>query len=319
MVKNMENENLHIPVMLDEVLHYLCIRDGGVYVDGTFGNGGYTKAILDKGKDVKVIAFDRDINVLPRVRELKEIYGNRFIFFNECFSKVLPTLVDNKIISDCNGVDGLVLDIGVSSMQIDNAGRGFSFRFDATLSMTMGKNDLDARDVLNNYSEKSLCDIFFMYGEEAKSKSIAKKIVKERENNPIETTGQLVAIIKDCVGEFYATKAIPRIFQALRIYVNDELGELSKILDDSDKIIASGGRLVVVDFHSLEDRIVKKFMQSKTKLKENGSRYVPTDKNISLEKLSFKIVQKNAILPTDREVELNPRSRSAKLRVIEKI
>ena len=315
----MSEKNLHIPVMLKEVLENLCVKDGGVYVDGTFGNGGYTKAILDKGNNVRVIAFDRDKNVLQRVEELKKIYGSRLVFFNEKFSNVLPTLLENKIIQDGNGIDGLVLDIGVSSMQIDNAERGFSFRFDATLSMAMGKNDLDAKDVINNYSEKDLCDIFYMYGEEAKSRIIAKKIVKERASVAIETTGQLVQIIKNCVGDFYAQKAIPRIFQALRIYVNDELGELSKILNDSEKIIAVGGRLVVVDFHSLEDRIVKKFIQEKTKTKENASRYMPTSKNDLLEKLSFKLVQKNAIIPSEDEVALNPRARSAKLRVIEKI
>lgn len=313
----MNDKNPHIPVMLNEVLENLRLKDFATYIDGTFGNGGYSKAILDSADNVKLIAFDRDKNVLPRVEEFKRLYGERFIFFNEKFSNVLPVLEENNLVAQ--GVDGLVLDIGVSSMQIDNADRGFSFRFDSELSMAMGKNDIDAKDVVNNYDEKTLSDIFFVYGEEHKSKIIAKKIVRTRTEKPIETTGQLVNIIKDSVGEFYATKAIPRIFQAIRIYVNNELGELSKILEDSEKILCHGGRLVVVDFHSLEDRIVKRFIQNKTKSKEENSRYLPCNKNRFYEKLSFKVVQKNAILPTEDEVKMNPRSRSAKLRVVEKL
>ncbi len=302
----------HIPVMLDEVLSNLNIKDNGVYVDGTFGNGGYTSAILD-AKNTKVIAFDRDETVLFKVNELKSKYGERFIFFQEKFSQILPTLLKNGI----GGVDGLVLDIGVSSMQIDTPERGFSFRFDAPLSMAMGKNDLDAKEVINNFSESELSDIFYKYGEEPRSRAIAKRIVSIRGQKPVLTTFELVGIIKNLVGEWQASKVIPRIFQALRIYVNDELGELENVLKDSEQILKSGGRLVVVDFHSLEDRIVKNFIKSKTEVKQTLSRYIPTNIENN-KKLSFKSVNKNAIIPSRREVEMNYRAHSAKLRVVEK-
>ncbi|MBR1544767.1 MAG: 16S rRNA (cytosine(1402)-N(4))-methyltransferase RsmH [Alphaproteobacteria bacterium] len=303
----------HIPVMLNEVLENLNIKDGGVYIDGTFGNGGYTSAILDKA-NTKVISFDRDSTVLPRVEEVKKKYGNRFVFFQECFSKILPTLQQNGI----GPVDGLVLDIGVSSMQIDTPERGFSFRFDAPLSMAMGQNDLDAKEVINNFSETELADIFYKYGEEPRSRAIAKRIVSKRGDTPITTTFQLVDVIKNLVGEWQASKIIPRIFQALRIYVNNELGELEQVLSDTENILSSGGRLVVVDFHSLEDRIVKNFIKSQTEPKQSQSRYIP----INIEenkKLSFKNVNKNAIIPSAEEVERNPRAHSAKLRVMEKL
>ena len=303
----------HIPVMLNEVLDNLNIKDGGVYVDGTFGNGGYTCAILDRA-NVKVIAFDRDENVLSRVEEVKKKYGDKFIFFQECFSKILPTLKKNNI----DKVDGLVLDIGVSSMQIDNPERGFSFRFNAPLSMAMGQNDLDAKEVINNFGEKELSDIFFKYGEEPRSRAIAKRIVSKRGEKPITTTFELVDIIKNIVGEWQASKVVPRIFQALRIFVNDELGELEKILADSENILKSSGRLVVVDFHSLEDRIVKNFIKSKTEVKSTLSRYIPVNIENN-EKLFFKSVNKNAIIPSRQEVLENPRAHSAKLRVVEKL
>ena len=303
----------HIPVMLNEVLKNLNIVDGGVYVDGTFGNGGYTSAILDKA-NTKVISFDRDESVLPRVKEIKEKYGERFIFFQECFSQILPTLMKNGI----SAVDGLVLDIGVSSMQIDTPERGFSFRFDAPLSMAMGKNDLDAKEVINNFSESELSDIFYKYGEEPRSRAIARRIVSLRGEKPICTTFELVRIIKNLFGEWQAQKIIPRIFQALRIFVNDELGELERVLSDSESILKSGGRLVVVDFHSLEDRIVKNFIKSKTETKQTLSRYIPVDIKNN-ENLSFKSVNKNAIIPSVEEVRSNPRARSAKLRVVEKL
>lgn len=310
----MANEIPHIPVMLNEVLENLSIKDGGIYVDGTFGNGGYTSAILDKA-NCKVIAFDRDETVLTRVDELKKKYGDRFIFFQEKFSQILPTLLKNNI----DSVDGLVLDIGVSSMQIDTPERGFSFRFDAPLSMAMGQNDLDAREVINNFSEGELCDIFYKYGEEPRARAIAKRIVSVRGFKPIITTFQLVDVIKNYAGEWQATKIVPRIFQALRICVNNELGELETILNDSEKFLKSGARLVVVDFHSLEDRMVKNFIKEKTEVKKSTSRYMPDIVGENIQNLSFKIVQKNAILPTMDEVKRNPRAHSAKLRVVEKI
>lgn len=308
-------ENPHIPVLLTEVIENLAPKDGGVYVDGTFGNGGYTSAILDKCNS-KVIAFDRDENVLPRVNELKNKYKDRFIFFQNTFSHILTVLKENNLLQ----VDGLVLDIGISSMQIDNAERGFSFRFDAPLSMAMGKNEFDASEVLNNFSEEELADIFYKYGEEPRSRAIAKRIVNVRGEAPLKTTFDLVNLIKTMFGDWQSQKIIPRIFQAIRIFVNDELGELSKILNESYDILKSGGRLVVVDFHSLEDRIVKNFIKENTFVKKSFSRYLPdTNENINNEKIHFKNLQKNVIIPSIKEIEINPRARSAKLRAIEKI
>ena len=197
----------HIPVLLEAVKNTLGDVRGRMIVDCTFGAGGYTRTFLDMGANV--IAFDRDINVISRAKEFEKIYGKRFKFVNEKFSNVLESLF--VLGYKKNSIDGMVLDIGVSSMQIDNADRGFSFRFDAPISMAMGKNDLDAKDVLNNYVEAQLADIFYKYGEEKKSRSIAKRIVKFRENQKIETTGQLVEIIEDAVGKFVATKAVPKI------------------------------------------------------------------------------------------------------------
>lgn len=311
----MSINNPHIPVLLNEVIENLSPRDGGVYIDGTFGNGGYTSAVLDKC-NCKVIAFDRDENVLSKVKEVKEKYGDRFIFFQDTFSNILKTMKEN----DIPQVDGLMLDIGISSMQIDNADRGFSFRMDAPLSMAMGKNEFDAEEVLNNFSEEELSDIFYKYGEEPRSRVIAKRIVLRRGEKPFKTSFDLTDLIKAMFGEWQASKIIPRIFQALRIYVNDELGELAKVLNDSYEILASGGRLVVVDFHSLEDRIVKNFIRENTLQTKATSRYVPdTIQNSDNEKIHFKNLSKNVIIPNIKEIRNNPRARSAKLRSVQKI
>ena len=310
---SVENQ-LHIPVMLNEVIENLSLKDGGVYVDGTFGNGGYSRAILEKC-NTKVIAFDRDENVKKTADVFKEKYKDRFSFFQDKFSNIYPVLSKNNIKS----VDGLVLDIGVSSMQIDTPERGFSFRFDAPLSMAMGKNDIDANVVVNTFSEKQLADIFYIYGEEKKSRIIAKNIVEERKYKKIETTFQLVDIINKSVGKFASVKTIPRIFQALRIFVNNELGELQSVLNDAKNILSSGGRLVIVDFHSLEDRIVKNFIKDNTEPKKHYSKYAISSKDNNLLNLPFKIVQKNAIIPTRNEIDNNPRARSAKLRSVERV
>ena len=311
----MSTDNPHISVLLNEVIENIAPIDGGVYIDGTFGNGGYTKAILDKC-NCKVIAFDRDENVLPRVKEFKEKYHERFTFFQDTFSNILKTMRENDIAQ----VDGLMLDIGISSMQIDNAERGFSFRMDSPLSMTMGKNEFDAEEVLNNFSEEELSDIFYKYGEEPRSRAIAKRIVNVRLNKPFRTSFDLTDLIKAMFGEWQASKIIPRIFQALRIFVNDELGELSKVLNDSYEILKSGGRLVVVDFHSLEDRIVKNFIKENTFSNQSTSRYLPDiNKNENNEKIHFKNLLKNVIIPDIKEIADNPRARSAKLRAVQKI
>ena len=311
----MEIKNPHISVLLSEVVENISPKDGGVYIDGTFGNGGYSEAILQTN-GTKIIAFDRDKNVLPRVEEFKKKYGERFIFFNETFSNILQVLTSNNV----EPVDGIMLDIGISSMQIDNGERGFSFRFDAPLSMAMGKNEFDASEVLNNFSEEEIADIIYKYGEEPRSRAIAKRIVSTRGNKPFKTTFDLVNLIKNMYGEWQAQKIIPKVFQAIRIFVNDELGELSKILEDSYDVLKSGGRLVVVDFHSLEDRIVKNFIKENTFHKKAVSRYLPDEcEKADDKKIRFKNLLKNVILPSNDEIKNNSRARSAKLRAIEKI
>ena len=292
----------HIPVMLKEVLQYLNPQNGETYVDATFGNGGYTKSILE-ATSCKVIALDRDPNVIVRANEFKNMYGNRFDFRSGKFGDFLD-LVPEKI-------NGAVFDIGVSSMQLDNADRGFSFSKQADLDMRMSCEGISAKDIVNSLSEKELADMIYNYGEERKSRQIAQKIVEYRRKKKIETTTELAEIIYTVIhrkaGEI---DPATRTFQALRIAVNDELGELERGLAGAANRLLPKGRLVVVDFHSLEDRIVKNYM------KENGGRKVKISKyapELTEDNSLFCEVSK-AIVPAADECQNNPRARSAKLR-----
>ena len=300
----MADYKIHYPVMLNEVLENLDIADGNIYVDATFGNGGYSEAILDKA-DCKVIALDRDSNVLPRVTEMKKIYGNRFEFRQGCFGNF-----DNLVKED---IDGAVFDIGVSSMQLDQAERGFSFAKDAPLDMRMSQEGVSAYDLVNNLSEGELADILYNYGEEKKSRHIAKKIIEVRKVKPIETTIELANIIYQVIKRSFNQTIDPatRSFQALRIAVNDELNELQKGLMNASVRLKKGGRLVVVDFHSLEDRIVKSFLKNNSDKNVHISRYRTQEPTKSNAMFCF---ASKAIVPTSQELELNSRSRSAKLR-----
>lgn len=297
----MSDYKKHFPVMLPEVLASLNVKDGGVYVDCTFGNGGYSEAIL-QAANCQVIAIDRDPNVLPRATELKSQYGERFIFVSGRFGDI------EELISD--KVDGFVFDIGVSSMQLDEGDRGFSFSKDAPLDMRMSCDGISARDLVNDLDEKDLADLIYNYGEERKSRIIAKKIVEYRKHNPIETTTELANIIRTVV---FGTKDIDpatKTFQALRIAVNDELGELERGLASAVNLLKNDGRLVVVTFHSLEDRIVKNFFKEKGGKTPNGSRYMP-----EVEKATAVLSEvSKAIIPSQEELKINRRSRSAKLR-----
>lgn len=304
----MNNKPKHIPVMLEEVLASLAPEAGKTYVDATFGNGGYTEAIL-KTADCKVIAIDRDPNVKPRAEELKSLYGDRFDFKAGCFGDIAE-LINFP-------VDGIVFDIGVSSMQIDQAERGFSYSKDAALDMRMSCNGTSAADIVNSYSEKELADLIYRFGEERKSRQIAAKIVAARKIEPIATTKQLAEIIYQVLFK-KAGQPDPatRTFQALRIAVNDELGELERGLDNGLKILKAGGRMVVVTFHSLEDRIVKNFFKQKAGKDANVSRYLPQNNIDETKELSF---CSKAVLPTELEIENNSRAHSAKLRYAIKI
>ena len=298
----------HIPVMLKEVLNSLAPADGKVYVDATFGNGGYTEAILNAA-DCKVIAIDRDPNVRERADEIKAKYGKRFEFLSGCFGNI------DKLVK--HSVDGIVFDIGVSSMQLDQAERGFSYAKDADLDMRMSCEGISAFDLVNKVSEKELADILYQYGEEKKSRQIASKIVAERQKSPIKTTRQLAEIVYQVIHKKPAQPdPATRTFQALRIAVNDELGELERGLNNGLAVLRDGGKMVVVTFHSLEDRIVKKFFNEKAGKKTHVSRYmpeVPEDNKYELYQPS------KAILPTKEEIAFNSRAHSAKLRYATKI
>ena len=292
----------HIPVMLNEVLETLSPKDGETYVDATFGNGGYTEAILKKA-NCKVIAIDRDPSVINRVNELKEIYGERFDFRAGTFGEI-EDLIDTP-------VNGVVFDIGVSSMQLDDDYRGFSFSKEANLDMRMSMKGTSAKDIVNTLPEEELANLIYQYGEEKKSRQIAKRIVEYRQNKEIETTTELADIIyKVMPKKFGQIDPATRTFQALRIAVNDELGQLEDGLKGALAVTKNEGRIVVVDFHSLEDRIVKTFFANNSAKKVHVSRYKETEIN-SEYPLSF--VSK-VISPTDEECSTNPRARSAKLR-----
>lgn len=298
----------HIPVMLKEVLQALSPVDGGIYVDATFGNGGYSEAVLQTA-NCKVIAIDRDPNVRQRAEELKSIYGNRFEFCSGCFGDI-KTLINTT-------VDGIMFDIGVSSMQLDQAERGFSYSKDALLDMRMSCSGISAFDLINNTPEKDLADIIYKYGEERKSRQIAARIIAERQKSPIKTTRELAEIIYSVIHK-KAGQPDPatRTFQALRIAVNDELGELERGLSGGLSVLKSGGKIVVVTFHSLEDRIVKNFFNQKSGRHANASRYMPQIIDTvpaELENCS------KAILPSEEEIAANSRAHSAKMRFATKI
>lgn len=297
----------HFPVMLSEVLENLTPHDGGVYVDATFGNGGYTEAILKKA-DCKVIAIDRDPTVLPRVQELKDLYGDRFDFCQGCFGNI-SQLIQSP-------ADGFVFDIGVSSMQLDQAERGFSFSKSAALDMRMSCRGQTAADIVNTLPEKALADLIYQYGEEKKSRQIAAKIAAYRATKKIETTTELADIIYSVVHRTpHGIDPATRTFQALRIAVNHELDELENGLNAAIELLKPQGRIVVVSFHSLEDRIVKTIFRDKSGHHAHVSRYMPQN---TLTQTSDLVNVSKVILPSQEELDLNPRSRSAKLRFAQK-
>jgi 16S rRNA (cytosine1402-N4)-methyltransferase len=304
------NASPHLSVMLNEVVATLAPKDGEVYVDGTFGFGGYTRAFLEAA-NCTVIAIDRDPSAQKRADELKVEFGERFVFLYGCFGDA-QELVRG---AGFENVDGFVLDIGVSSMQIDQADRGFSFRFDGPLDMRMDTSSGEtAADIINNYDEEDLANLIYKYGEERKSRYIARAVVEQRKEAPIETTTQLANLIRGVVFKSPKDKIdqATRTFQALRIAVNDELGELERGLLASEELLREGGRLVVVSFHSLEEGIVKSFLYERAGKTPAPSRYAPTHGDEILP--SFILSPKKPIDPSEEEISQNPRSRSARLR-----
>lgn len=301
----------HRPVMLSEVLHALDPKDGEIYLDGTFGAGGYTRAILDAA-DCRVIALDRDPEAIAAGREMERQFGGRLTLCESRFSRL------DEAAEALALLDGVALDIGVSSMQLDRAERGFSFQADGPLDMRMGASEESAADVVADRSEGELRDIIRTLGEEPRAKRIARFIVTARDQAAITTTGQLAGIVVDAVGHRRSKSGrmihpATRTFQALRIYVNDELGELTRGLEAAERALAPEGRLCVVSFHSLEDRIVKTFLAGRSGNMPAGSRHrPPVGKGPPA---TFTLPKKRAISPSDSEIATNPRARSARLRV----
>ena len=291
--------------MLDEVLEALSPKDDEVYVDGTLGAGGYTRAILEAA-NCRVIAFDRDPDAIKAAQDWGGVYGDRLVLKNHPFADI------NEVLSGIE-FQGAVFDLGVSSMQLDQAARGFSFRFDGPLSMRMDQQKPDASDLVNNASKEDLSGIMKVYGEERFASRIASAIVREREKESIETTGRLAAIIERAAPTNPKSKIHPatRAFQAFRIFVNNELGQINDALAGVEQLMESDARLVVVTFHSLEDRVVKKFLASRSGRVGQPSRHAPLEVEQSP---SFSLLNSKAQAASDQEIELNPRARSAKLR-----
>jgi 16S rRNA (cytosine1402-N4)-methyltransferase len=303
----------HVPVLLHEVISYLKPTSNKVYIDGTFGAGGYTEEVL-KTPNTKVIAIDRDPAAIKRAEDFTAEYGDRFVIAENTFSNMKQIAEDAGI----DSVDGIMLDVGVSSYQIDQPQRGFSYRFDGPLDMRMSGKGESAADVIAMKNAEELARIFYRFGEERKSRRVAEEIVRERQMNPILTTEHLARVISRIV-KMKPAESHPamRVFQALRIYVNDELGELEKALDASVDLLKPGGRLCVVSFHSLEDRMVKRFFQLKSgqNKKRTGYAVMPVEDDPA----EFKMVFKKAVIASEDERHINPRARSARLRVLEKV
>ena len=295
----------HNPVLLEACLEGLALKESGTYVDVTFGGGGHTKAILDAiGSDGKVIAFDQDEDAIEN-----SWVDERLIFIHQNFTYLQRFLRFHKV----DKVDGILADLGVSSHQIDTPTRGFSTRFDGPLDMRMNSSEgTSAKDVLNTYTKEQLSDIFYQYGELTNARKIASKIVESREENPIETTLELVDLLRPIVPVKIQQKVLAQIFQALRIEVNQELEALKSLLEQSAEVLKHNGRLCVISYHSLEDRLVKRFIQhgcfeNEPVRDDFGRSYKP------LKKVG------NMTLPMEIEIKNNKRARSAKLRIAEKI
>lgn len=306
---------MHISVLLEEAITGLNLKENGIYVDATLGYAGHSSEILKRITRGCLFAFDQDVDAINFSQKKLSKIGNNFTIIKSNFVNMKEELEKRNI----NSVDGILFDLGVSSPQLDEDDRGFSYHHDAKLDMRMDKdNKLSAYDVVNEYSESDLIRIFYTFGEEKYSKSIARAIVKYRENKKIETTLELVDIIKSSIPEKAKRKKHParRIFQAIRIEVNHELDILEKSITDALSLLKPSGRVAVITFHSLEDKIVKNIFKEKTMI-DKMAKGLPNIPNEYLP--DYKLVNNKAIEPTPEELENNPRSRSAKLRIIERI
>ena len=305
-------DNYHIPVLLEEVIEGLNLKDGSTFVDGTLGGAGHSSEILARYNNIRLIAFDRDKEAIEHSKKRLQAYEKQ-ISLNHTNYKNIPTVLEGKDLK----VDAILLDLGVSSHQIDDSSRGFSFRFDGVLDMRMNTDEtLTASMVVNEYSEEQLANVIYNYGEERLSRKIAKDIVQAR---PVETTLQLKEIVEKCVSRYNRREvksSIQRVFQAIRIEVNDELNGLYDLIIDLPNYLNKGGRMAIITFHSLEDRIVK---QAFNELSTNC--VCPPNIPICVcgHKAKAKLINKKPIVAKNEELKLNSRSSCAKLRVLEKI
>lgn len=305
----------HYSVMLNEAVEGLNIKPDGIYVDGTCGYAGHSSEILKRLSTGHLYAFDQDEEAIEYATMKLEQISSNFTIIHSNFVNMKEELKNKGIES----VDGILFDLGLSSPQIDNAERGFTFMNDAPLDMRMDQSkDFSAYDVVNNYKEDELTNIFFIYGEEKMSRVIAKKIVNERQKKALETTKELVKVIESAVGAKYFNKQHPerQIFQAIRIEVNSELTVLKDVLPDAINLLNKNGRMSVITFHSLEDRIVKQLFKKESEIDDlvKGLPVIPTEYQPKI-----KLINKKPILPSDKELNENSRSRSAKLRIIERV
>jgi 16S rRNA (cytosine1402-N4)-methyltransferase len=301
----------HVPVLLPEVLHALQPRDGETYIDGTFGAGGYCTAILAAAPGCCVLAIDRDPEAIAAGKPLAEQYPGRLILRQGPFG----SLDEIAAAAGLGQIDGVVLDIGVSSMQLDDPGRGFSFQSDGPLDMRMSRHGATAADFVNTAEAAQLADVIFQLGGERASRGIARRIVARRAERPLERTGELAELVVGVLGreKIAGRHAATRTFQALRMHVNDELGELARALLAAERLLKTDGRLVVVTFHSLEDRLIKQFLKTRAATQVRGSRHLPPDA-APHPAPSFRFVNQRPVSPGVEEVAANPRARSAKLR-----
>ena len=306
----MVSEVYHIPVLLEETIGGLNIKPDGTYVDLTFGGGGHSREILARlGKGGHLYSFDQDLDALKNAQPLEEQYGDRFTFVRSNFRFLRNWMMYYGV----EQIDGILADLGVSSHHLDAGERGFSFRYDAKLDMRMNQTaKLKASDVLKNYTEEQLADIFYLYGELKNSRRLASVIVKARTAGELETTGQLAEMLKPCLVYDREKKDLARVFQALRIEVNGEMAALRQMLISAADLLSPGGRISVLTYHSLEDRMVKNIIKT-----GNVEGKMETDL-FGQSKAPLKAINRNVITASPEEIQANPRSRSAKLRIGEK-
>ena len=300
----------HVPVLLAEVVATLKLRDRAVYLDGTFGAGGYSRALLDAAS-CRVIAFDRDPAAIKTGGDLSARYRDRLTLIEGRFSEMESLLKPLGV----DAVSGIVFDLGVSSMQLDDAARGFSFRADGPLDMRMSQHGESAADLVNRLSEAELVQIIRDFGEERFARRVARAILAARKTAPITRTGQLAALVRRSVPASTMIDPATRTFQALRIAVNDELSELDRGLIAAERLLAPGGRLAVISFHSLEDRRVKSFLRVRSGHAPRSTRHLPAARE---REPSFRLLTSKPVTPSTAELALNPRARSARLRAAER-